>query len=1000
MEDQLLSSGGIHIDLRDKKNSANTAVDTSVFPILNDNPEKIKTISDLALSHITLNQFPTVKWWRERLFLPEGTPEICDELPRLLTEFMRSPEAKKLSDYTRRAQAVKYIFSNKTALVKISDLLPGQTTTSFVGPVIYVDTIGYCIWPELKTVTTRAQNPFKIKPEVAQRLNKEIFPFWLNRLPVQEVARYSDYDTTLYANDGRDTVNSGMYKGKPSIDPLLQKKKGETPKCQELMERVAFFLSDKATCVSHAVPDFERLLTYGLDGLSKRIEQDIADKTANDEQKIEFLNGVLATYEGAKVYAQHLAAAAQQSGNTELARICQKVPAKPAETLHEAITSIWIAYHLLLQENTNFGFSIGRLDQLLNPYYLKDWEKLSTDQARSDYISKAVELICHFFLRCSDHVPLSTEGAEVLFAGSGSNQALTLGGTKRVNGKIVDAVNDMTYIILKATELVSIRDPNVHARYHKKVHHRDAQGKPLPAGTYDAYLKRLSQVNIITRATPAIHGDAPVAQAMAKYYAEHDGINEEEALTDAYDYASIGCIEQNSAGKHYGNTGSTLFVIPAVLELALFGGKHRSDGTTADAPNLFSNETKYTTPPLSEMKNMEEFIEAFRFQLDEMAKYAVQSNNYLGRAFEKVRPSPFLSGLFIGPTNAPDAPDGSKAKFRDLSSGGAKYNSAGVAIIGVADVIDSFCVIDSLVFGGKVSAQELLAAMAADFEPEDDSKEADNPSFLQKLIKRIQAWFSKTKDTEALTRLSASRLQEIENSIRLSPKYGAGVDQTENGIYDNSLAVRYTHLITEMIQDVFYKYRTHRGGRYLVGYWSMTNHAGFGMLTKATPNGRKSRMPFASGITPCANIVKRNGDPVMILDHMLSVAEVDGNTVQNGYTYNLSLTTRNKDYFTEDTELFSKYMKVFMDNDGVLVQLCVSSIEDLIAAHKAATAATRVGASENEQAALAPFKDLMIRVAGYSAYFVTLSPQMRQEIIDRANFALNTGIEQHVAATE
>ncbi|VAW58599.1 Pyruvate formate-lyase, partial [hydrothermal vent metagenome] len=43
----------------------------------------------------------------------------------------------------------------------------------------------------------------------------------------------------------------------------------------------------------------------------------------------------------------------------------------------------------------------------------------------------------------------------------------------------------------------------------------------------------------------------------------------------------------------------------------------------------------------------------------------------------------------------------------------------------------------------------------------------------------------------------------------------------------------------------------------------------------------------------------------------------------------------------------------------------------------------------------APYKDLMIRVAGYSAYFVTLSPQMRQEIIDRANFGMASGIEQH-----
>jgi len=995
MEDQLLHTGGIQVDLQKKGNEPKNKEGTFVFPIPNDNYEKVKTLSDLALNHVSLNQFPTVKWWRERLFLPEGTPEICDELPRLLTEFMRSPEAKNLSDYARRSRALNYVFRNKTALVRNTDLLPGQTTTNFVGPVVYVDTIGYCIWPELQTVTTRAQNPFKIKPEVAQRLNKEIFPFWLNRLPVQEVARYSEYDTILYADDGRDNVNDGMYGNQPSIDPLLQKKAGETPKCQELMERVAFFLSDKATCVSHAVPDFERLLTYGLDGLIERIQQDLADDTANNEQQIEFLNGVLSVYEGAKNYAQHLVEAAQEAGNTELAEICRKVPAKPAETLHEAITSIWIAYHLLLQENTNFGFSIGRLDQLLNNYYLSDWEKLSTDQERSDYTTRAVELVCHFFLRCSDHVPLSTEGSETLFAGSGSNQALTLGGTKLIDGKVVDAVNDMTYIILKATELLGIRDPNVHARYHKEVHHRDAQGNPLPDGVHDAYLKRLSQVNIITRATPAIHGDAPVVHSMAKYYAAHAGISEEEALADAYDYSSIGCIEQNSSGKHYGNTGSTLLVIPAVLELAIYGGKHRSDGISADAPNLFYDQSNYTTPPLTEMKSMDEFIEAFRFQLDEMARHTVQCNNYLGRAFEKVRSSPFLSGLFVGPTNTPESND---AKFRDVASGGAKYNSAGVAIIGVADVIDSFCVLDALVFGGKVSAQELLAALNSDFQPDSENKTENSLSFLQKLIQRIQSWFSKSSQLDKLEKLSPERLKEIENSIRHAPKYGAGVDQTEGGIYDNSLAVRYTHLITEMIQDVFYKYRTHRGGRYLAGYWSMTNHAGFGMLSKATPNGRRSRLPFASGITPCANIVKRNGDPVMILDHILSVAEVDGDTVQNGYTYNLSLTTRDQEHFGEDTELFSKYMKVFMDNDGVLVQLCVSSINDLIAAHKAATAATQQGAGEEEQKALMPFKDLMIRVAGYSAYFVTLSPQMRQEIIDRSNFALDSGKEQHAYA--
>ncbi len=989
MNDPRLHTGGIRVSLTQETHALQSESDnTATFPIPNETPQLIKTLTDLALNQISLEQYPVVKAWREKLFAAEGLPEICDELPRLLTEFLRTPEAEAMSPYTRRAKALQHVFVNKTALVRDTDLLPGQTTTSFVGPVVYMDTIGYCIWPELKTMTTRAQNPFRIRPEVAERLNKEIFPYWLERRPAQEVARYSDYDSQQHPN--RDRVEGD------SIDPELKSRAGETPKALELMERVAFFLSDKATCVSHTVPDFERVLDYGLDGLIKQAQADLKNGHAIAAEQKEFLEGVISVFDGAKVYAQHLAEAAAAAGNIELARICNKVPAQPAETLHEALTSIWICYHLLLQENTNFGLSIGRLDQLLNDYYISDWQQLGSDAERDAYVEKAVELVSHFFLRCSDHVPLSTEGSETLFAGSGSNQALTVGGTKYENGQVMDAVNDMTYIILKATEILAIRDPNVHARYHKEVHHRDASGEPLPEGVYDPYLKRVSQVNILTRATPAIHGDAPVVQAMANFYAAHEGISEAEALADAHDYASIGCIEQNSSGKHYGNTGSTLMVLPAVLELALFGGKHRSDGVGRDDPNLFYGQPDYTTKPLVEMTSMDEFIDAFRFQLDEMARHTVMCNNYIGRAMEQMRQVPFLSGLYTGPTNRLG---GVGAVFRDLTAGGAKYNSAGVAIIGVADVIDSFCVIDELVFnsksgGGKMTAQELLAALAADY---DDSgfKPRQEESRLVNMLNRLRRMFGGQQNSRQLPGLSAERMQAIKQMIRLAPKYGAGVDQTRGGIYDNSLGVHYTHVVTRMIQAVFYKYRSHRGGRYLAGYWSMTNHAGFGMLSKASPNGRKAGEAFASGITPCAGVVKRNGDAVMALDHILSVAEVEGDTVQNGYTYNLSLTTRDQEFFAEDTELFARYMKAFMDNDGVLVQLCVSAINDLMAADKAATAAAQTDASEAEQQALAPYKDLMIRVAGYSAYFVTLSPQMRTEIIARSNFALENGVEQH-----
>jgi len=980
-----LYGGGIHIDLAAANAQQANIPDGSTIP--NENYHQIKSLDDLAMSDLSIDQFPVVKEWRRKLFDSEWIPEVCDELPRLLTEFLRKPENEALPATTRRGKALHHVFAHKKPLVRDTDLLPGETTTSFVGPVMHMDMSGYCIWPELDTISSRSQNPFKIKPEVAKRLNEEIFPYWLQRRPVQEAARYSDYDTADYINDGRDQVDSAAQNGVPSIDPPLKKGAGETPKCQELFERVAFYLSDKATAVSHTTPDFGRVLKYGLDQLIAQLQQDIDQGEAKSPEQVEFLNSVISVYQGMKIYTQHLAQAAEESGNSELAAICQRIPAQPAETFAEAVTVVWICYHLLLQENTNFGLSLGRMDQTLNSYYLQDWQKQPDEESKRKFTVRAVELICHLFLRCSDHVPLSPESAEVLFAGSGSNQALTVGGVHYRGGELVDAVNDMTYIILKATELLSIRDPNVHARYHKEIHHRAADGTPLKPGQVDPYLQRICQVNLRTRATPALHGDARVIKSMTKYYAEHEGVSKEEALADAADYASIGCIEQNSDFKHYGHTGSTLLVLPAILELAIYGGKHRSDGVGKDDLNLFYDLPDYTSKPLEQMHEMQQFIDAFRFQLDEMARHCVQFNNYLGRTLEKVRPSPLLSGLFEGPTNRPGE---SGAKFRDLSSGGAKYNSSGVAIIGLADVIDSFCTIDELVFGGKISAKELLAALDADFST-DNSEDKSELSLWQRISTGFQSLLN--RGASGNSPLSTARLEEITRQIRLAPKYGAGIEQS--GTYNNALAIKYTRLLTSMIQEVFYKYRTHRGGRYLTGYWSMTNHAGFGMLTKATPNGRQASQPFAGGITPCPGIVKRNGEPVMLYDHLLSVGKVDSDTVQNGYTYNLSLTPRGQEYFVEDTQLFAQHMKCFMDENGVLVQLCVSSIADLRAANDAASAATQKGAGDAEQAALAPYKDLMIRVAGYSAYFVTLSPQMRQEIIDRANFGMASNIEQH-----
>ena len=136
-----------------------------------------------------------------------------------------------------------------------------------------------------------------------------------------------------------------------------------------------------------------------------------------------------------------------------------------------------------------------------------------------------------------------------LFGGSSSDQAISLGGVTP-DGR--DAVNDMTYIFLKVTEMLSIRDPNVNARYH-------------PKKNSEAYLKRLCEVNINTTATPSIHNDEAVMESLKEFrYPAHH----------LRDWSATGCVEPTLSGRHMGHTNCMMFNMVAALEMALYNGRH------------------------------------------------------------------------------------------------------------------------------------------------------------------------------------------------------------------------------------------------------------------------------------------------------------------------------------------------------------------------------------------------------------------------------------------
>ena len=118
-------------------------------------------------------------------------------------------------------------------------------------------------------------------------------------------------------------------------------------------------------------------------------------------------------------------------------------------------------------ESTNAGLSLGRLDQWLQPYFEADMAKLLTGgEAQRIHQSTPSSWSAASTCAAPTTCRLPRTSATTYFGGSSSDQAITLGG---VTPDGEDAVNDMTYIFLKVTEMLSIRDPNVNARFNPDI---------------------------------------------------------------------------------------------------------------------------------------------------------------------------------------------------------------------------------------------------------------------------------------------------------------------------------------------------------------------------------------------------------------------------------------------------------------------------------------------------------------------------------------------------
>ena len=756
---------------------------------------------------------------------------LCPERALLVTDYFKHHDDASEPMVVRKAKALRHVLTQKSVRIYNHELIVGNMGSRRISALIQPELAGVFMSEDLLWINRRKTNPLRISWPDRVRLLTQVLPYWATRnMPYRAFAH-------------------------------------GTHRFRYIKEQVrpTFYLINEAGGIGHFLPNYEKILSLGVKGYLETID----NKEGPLYQAVRIACEGLTTYAGrlsqeAEAWAQKETDPSRKAELIEIARICRKVPAMPAETFHEALQSLWLAHMAVNLEGLNSAVSFGRMDQYLYPYYRTDLEKGRLTRGG------AKELLLSFSAKATEHVFLVSERISQYHGGYLVVQAVIVGGVDR---KGSDAVNDLTYLLLDVMEEAGLRDPNYQARIH--------------ANSPTRYLRRVAEVARKGNGMPALFNDeAAISSLVTHGY----------PLEEARNYAVVGCVELGLPGRSFLSTDAGLLNLPICLELALNKGRRFGYTTRVGA----------ATPDPTSFKEMSSVIDAFRQQVTHMVGRMVSDLRVIEQGNRTYHPTPFSSMLV----------DGCLESGRDLTEGGALYNSSGVQGVGVADVADSLAALDEVVFRtGKYKLGDIVTSLKADF--------TGYPQIHAELIK--------------------------------APKYGN----------DHSLPDGYADRVVSILHDALAGHRNTRGGPYVPGFYSVTCHVAFGKQVGALPSGRNAGQPLASSIGP-ANGSDHLG-PTALLQ---SVARLDSSKMPNGCALNLRFNPQNLSG-EKGVDILSGLARGFFSQGGMQMQCNVLDPEVL------------------EDARLHPGKypGLVVRVAGYCAYFDDLPVAVKDEIISRTRLS-------------
>lgn len=371
----------------------------------------------------------------------------------------------------QKATGMKKVYENKPIFIQDNELLVGGVAFKPRAGILNPDSACSVIEKELDTISTRKYDPFYLSDENKKLFMEEVAPYWRGKCVL-------DRWNAMMPEDVRTMRDGGML----YVDKKFVRGYGEN------------------------TPGWRTLLAKGIKGIKEEAQEKLAalDDAAGEDtlKQMIFYKSLIITADGIVALANRHADLAEEMAAKEtdeirkaellkIAEVNRHVPENPPRNFYEALQSMLTYEFCIFMEQNASSYNLGRMDQYLIEYYKKDIEEGIMTQ------EDAQELLDCFWIKIAE-MGLFQDGESAAFsAGYNMTVQVCAGGIDKYGN---DAVNDLSYMTIQATEDTALKEPNMTVRYSisknpdsflRKAAECIRMGRTMPAIAIDPILNLL-----------------------------------------------------------------------------------------------------------------------------------------------------------------------------------------------------------------------------------------------------------------------------------------------------------------------------------------------------------------------------------------------------------------------------------------------------------------------------------------------------------------------------